>query len=83
MIADWKQGYAGNLFAKVVDQGNYYLMDADKNIVAVINGYVPNELIPPTDGYGDYIGLKIDKNGKIVNWSENPSLKEFEYNDES
>jgi hypothetical protein len=81
MIEGWKQGYAGNLFAKVVDEGNYYLMDADKNIVAARNGYVPNKLIPPTDGYGDYIELEINKDGKITNWYENPSFEEFEYDD--
>jgi hypothetical protein len=84
MIEGWKQGYAGNLYAKMVELGNYYLMDADKNIVDVINGYeyVPNKLIPPANGSGYHIELEIDENGKISNWYENPSLKDFEEDDE-
>jgi hypothetical protein len=82
IIEGWKQGYKNSLFAKVVDQGNYYLMDADKNIVEVLNGYAPNKLIPPTNGFGDYIELEINKNGKITNWYENPSLKDFEEDEE-
>jgi hypothetical protein len=57
-------------------------MDANKNIVEAINGYVPNKLIPPTTGCGDYIELEIYKNGEIANWYSNPSLEEFEYNDD-
>jgi hypothetical protein len=80
MIEDWKQGYAGTLVANVIDEGKYYLMDANKKIVAAINGHAPNKLIPPTDGYGDYIELEIYKNGEIANWYEKPSLEEFEEN---
>ena len=31
-------------------------------------GYVPNKIIPPKDGYSDYIHLIVDTNGKITNW---------------
>jgi len=58
-------------------------LDENKDIVSSIeNRYVPNKLIPPKDGYGDYIHLCIDENGKITNWYENPDISEFSCNDE-
>ena len=43
----------------------------------MVNDYVPNKLLPPDDGYGDYIHLTIDENGKITNWYDEPSVEEF------
>jgi hypothetical protein len=79
IIEDWEQGYEGRLFSKVVDEGHYYLFDADRKLITARIGYVPNELLPPVNGYSDYIELLISKKGKITNWYETPSLKEFEY----
>jgi len=80
IIQKWPQGCTGELYTKVVDTGFYYLLDENKDIVTSIeNGYVPNKLIPPKDGYGDYIHLYVDENGKITNWYENPDLSEFSY----
>ena len=33
---------------------------------------VNEELIPPTDGFSDYIHLFIDESGKITNWKKSP-----------
>jgi len=86
-IKNWKtrrEGYDDDdpneeeLFVKVVDTGRYYLLDEDDKVIASIKGYVPNKLIPPKDGYGDYIHLFIDESGKITNWYEKPDLSEFE-----
>lgn len=66
-LFDWedKVGKSFNFFMKIVDMGIYVLMDDDFNEVSVINGYVPNKVVPPTDGFGDYIDFTIDNNGKV------------------
>ena len=83
IIKEWPQGRKGELFAKIVDNGCYYLLDEKNKEVASIKwGYVPNKIIPPEDGYGDYIELIVDKNGKITNWYKNPDVSDFEEYDE-
>ena len=78
VIKNWPQGRTGSLFTKIADQGSYYLLDDNNNLVAFIKrGYVPNELIPPKDGWGKYIRLNINENGKITNWYEKPDISEF------
>ena len=77
-IKNWPQGRTGTLSAKISDAGAYYLLDENNNIVAFIKrDYVPNKIIPPKDGYGNYIRLYIDENGKITNWYEKPDISEF------
>ena len=66
-------------FVKAVDEGTYILYDKEVNeIDRLTDDYVPNDLIPERDGYGDYITLKINKDGLITNWYKNPSLSKFE-----
>ena len=79
-IKNWPQGRDGEVFAKVVDTGSYYLLDENNNIVAAIKrGYVPNKAIPPKNGYSDYIHLFINKTGKITNWYDKPDFSEFRW----
>jgi len=72
MIQNWP-GVTASIHYKVCDQGEYYLLDADKNRVARWNGsYVPDDyLCPDGDGFGDYIIMTIGPNGQIENWSFN------------
>ena len=39
--------------------------------------YVPNGLIPDSDDCGDYIRLRINSDGTIENWPENPDYSDF------
>lgn len=66
----------GNLYIKSCDTGKYTLMDEDFFPLAELNGYGPNKLVPPSDGYGDYIDLQV-KDNIITNWYEHPSFEEF------
>jgi len=76
-IQDWPQGETGDFSMKICDEGSYYLLDEQGNQIASIEGdYVPNSLLPGS--YGDYLGLEIDENGFVTNWLENPTLKNFE-----
>ena len=75
-IEGWPQGKTGEMYMKVCDEGSYWLMDADGNVIdAIERDYVPNSLIPGE--YGDYVELNIDENGIITNWLKHPSLEDF------
>lgn len=69
VIQDWPDGTTASLHYKVCDAGIYKLLDAEKNVVREIDGYVPDMLSPGGSGYGDYIIMDIGPDGKIENWS--------------
>lgn len=74
VILNWPKDTTADIHFKVCDAGSYYLKDGYGNIVLQReNDYVPNDLIP--GGYGDYIEMHIDGDGKIANW--NPSFDDF------
>lgn len=80
IISNWEKGKTAKIHFKVCDDGSYYLCDNEGNVVLEIEGdYVPAMLCPDDDGYGDYIIMSIDENGKIEGWR--PSLDGF-INDE-
>lgn len=69
-ILDWPKGINAKIHFKVCDSGRYYLLDGDKSVIAQIeDGYVPDGLCHGGEGYGDYIIMNIDSNGKIENYS--------------
>lgn len=76
IIINWTIGNAAKVHYKVCDDGKYKLVDASGRIVKEIEGYVPKMLCPEKNGYGDYIIMKIDTNGKIDKWIVD--LSEFE-----
>ena len=77
-ILVWPLGKVGKFYIKVYDEGSYFLLDESRNIIAAIEiNYVPNRLLPPKDGYGDYVTFKIQANGVISNWYKNPLLTDF------
>ena len=74
-IESWPIGDARKMHVKVCDAGRYSLIDQSGVIISVLDGYVPNKLIPGE--YGDYVILDIDANGIITNWPKKPSLEQF------
>lgn len=74
-IVGWPKGQEGSFYMKVCDSGSYELLDAGMTTLAKLEDYVPNDLIPGE--YGDYVDLKINKEGIITNWPKNPSVSEF------
>ena len=77
-IRDWPKGQTGDMHLKVVDEGIYRLIDVDGDLIAELyQDYVPSMLLPPRDGYGDYIHFVIDENGFITNWYKNPEVDQF------
>ena len=77
-LLNWKLEY-GTLYlqAKICDSGTYFLLDKDKKVICKIAGYVPNSLVPDSDACGDYIRLRINSDGTIENWPENPDYSDF------
>ncbi|MCS2889581.1 hypothetical protein NXY11_00145 [Parabacteroides faecis] len=77
-LLEWKSEYGFcRVFAKVKDEGIYTLLDKDKKTLCRLKGYVPNGVIPPKDGYGDYIKFNIDENGFVSDWYENYNFSVF------
>lgn len=68
-VLDWPEGTTADVHYKVCDAGEYELLDADGNVVAKKNGYVPDMLSVGDSGYGDYIIMKIGPDGMIEGWS--------------
>jgi hypothetical protein len=83
VIENWSAGISGHVFLKVRDEGVYSLLDENKTLLYHYRGYVPNMLLPPINGFGDYLDLTIDANGKIKNWYDSPSLEDFDITGES
>ena len=54
-----------------------YATAKEKKAICKIAGYVPNGLIPDQDDCRDYIRLKINSDGTIENWPENPDYSDF------
>ncbi|MDR2042480.1 MAG: hypothetical protein LBP98_09240 [Tannerella sp.] len=78
VIRNWPDGKTGSFEMKVCDEGFYYLLDGEGAVIASIEGdYVPNRAVPPKDGYGDYVALKIEDGGKVTNLYDRPDFSQF------
>lgn len=81
-IEDWPIGTTADIHYKVCDAGLYWLANDSKKRIATWNGvYVPTYFLchgPNSNGYGDYIILKIDTDGKIIGYRK-PSIDEEEW----
>lgn len=80
-ILNWKLGNYASVYYKAVDEGIYTAYDNNMRIVKEFEGYVP-KLMDFDDndghyGFGDYVGLDIDKNGYIRKWPTGKHLEFF------
>lgn len=71
-IQDWPNGIYADIHYKVCDQGEYWLLDSNKNQIAKWKSdYVPDEyLCHGQCGFGDYIIFKVEPNGIIKGWNK-------------
>lgn len=67
-IEGWPEGTTASIHYKVCDDGDYELLDADRNVVKAIEGYVPGMMCPEDNGYGDYVIMEIAADGTIAKW---------------
>lgn len=71
VITNWQKGKTARVHYKVCDAGSYYLQDAEGNtVLSIEQDYVPDIMCPEGGGYGDYIKMSIDENGKIAKWKQ-------------
>lgn len=77
VIINWKKGIKASVHYKVCDAGTYMLQDENNKTILAKEGYVPNIMSPKENGFGDYIIMDIDENGKIDNW--NPNITDLLY----
>lgn len=75
-IEGWPGGTTASIHYKVCDAGVYTLLDADRNTIISLDGYVPGIMCPNGGGYGDYIVMSIGSDGVIADWRAD--LREFE-----
>ena len=68
IITNWDKGTLASVHYKCCDDGLYKLLDENKNEIKSIDGYVPKIMCPKENGYGDYVIMDIDENGKIENF---------------
>ncbi len=72
IVNAWPKGVTASINYKVCDAGCYTLLDKNMKVIKTLeNSYVPVCLSPIKNGYGDYIIMKIDENGKIAGWKPN------------
>lgn len=69
VITNWRKGVTAHAFYKICDDGTYSLLDDEKNVLYEVDSYVPSCLAIEDSGFGDYIDMVIDENGKIKDWA--------------
>lgn len=75
VVIDWPEGTIADIHFKVCDGCGFDLLNsAGEVLFTQDDGYVPKLLCPEDVGFGDYIIMKIDANGKINKWN-NADLK--------
>lgn len=75
----WPGGVSAATCYKVCDDGEYELLDERFEIISHKEGYVPKIMAfdEPGAGYGDYVYLKINPDGKIDGFPSGDILKEM------
>lgn len=69
IIVNWEKGKTAKTHYKSCDSNIFKLLDENKNVIAEIDGYVIDMMCPVGEGYGDYVIMNIDANGKIEDFS--------------
>lgn len=69
-IQRWPQGTTADIHYKVCDAGKYWIVDDEGRMTAKWKGdYVPDDaLCFGGEGYGDYIILTVNADGRIEGW---------------
>ena len=76
-IEQWPEGFTASTHYKVCDDGEYSLIGENGEIVIKRDdGYVPCMLSPSGEGFGDYVIMDIEQNGRIAQWKADLSYFE-------
>lgn len=75
-IINWEKGKTATINYKVCGDGSYYLYDKETKLIGKrVDDYVIKDLGIDGNGFGDYIFIIVDEEGKIKNWD--PKFTEF------
>ena len=75
-VIGWNTNEYLRMWAKVRDGGTYTLLDANRQPIWQIRGYVPSKLIPPFEkGYGDYINWLLKLRGLLWIGRKRPTFR--------
>lgn len=84
-VLNWPKGFCIKTHFKVCDDGEYVFLDENMNELINITKqyeqyYVPDFLSLEDTGYGDYVYINIDGDGKIehFNWMEEEICEYFD-----
>ena len=79
-VLNWPEGVEAAVHYKVCDEGEYWLLNENRERIAQWKGYyVPNDILcMDGSGFGDYIILKIGGDGLVRNWRR-PYLDEDQW----
>lgn len=69
-IVNWEQGTTAHIHYKVCDDFLCDILDANNEVIASYDGYVPDMMCPAEEGFGDYIIMDIDETGLIQGWNK-------------
>lgn len=69
VITNWRKGTTAHAFYKICDDGVYSLLDTEKKVLYEVESYVPSILAIEDSGFGDYVDMIIDEDGKIKDWN--------------
>jgi len=70
-VLGWLAGTTAEVHYKVCDQGEYWLVDENGKSAKWTGDYVPTDLLAVgSNGYCDYIILKISAEGMIEGWKQ-------------
>lgn len=75
-ILNWTNGVTAEVHYKVCDDGTYKTYDENHNLLYEKDDYVPSIFSQDDEGYGDYVYLTIESDGKIKNWSVDEEMIE-------
>lgn len=67
-ITNWIKGVNASIHYKSCDDNDFNLLDENKEVIISKDGYVINSMCPNGGGYGDYVKMDIDADGKIYRW---------------
>lgn len=65
IIVNWDQGKTAKIHYKSCDDNVFTLLDSKQEPINSIEGYVIDMMCPVGEGFGDYVIMHIDENGKI------------------
>ena len=83
MVMNWPKGNTADTYYKVCDCCKVDLVVFEgprtkETAFKPYDGYVPDCLSPKAEGYGDYMIMEIDADGKIVHWDVSKANKFIE-----